>query len=235
MKKLLFLLLISTSLKSIAQDPQLLDTDWNLHELLLNDISIEPPFPSFDAAPEFTENAVTVNHNFCEEAYVGALEYSGENGFTISEGEVALVGSCGQPELLDFMANHYSFYSEFPSFETHNNPFTYEITTSGDELTLVITNGNGDVATYGNFTLGLSENLLTSTKLIYNAENESISFLGLEQETFLSIHNLTGQKLLDATLSPSETVDVRVLPKGIYFATVSNSNNQRMSRKFVKH
>ncbi len=233
MKNIIYIIILAIASTSYAQDPQLLDTDWNLIEIVKEQETIIPPSTSFLSQALFVNTNIDVVHQLCQDAFSSELNYINSNEFDIlPETIVGLVGSCGDPEIIEFMVNHYGFYGLDNGSPL--NPFSYEITSSGDELTLVITNGNGDVATYGNFTLSLSENVFASTKLIYNAEHEYISFLRLEQETFLSIYDLNGQKLLDATISSSEIVDVSVLPKGIYFATMSNSNNSRSSKKFVK-
>ncbi len=235
MKKLLFLLLIGTSLKSIAQDPQLFDTVWTLSQLNLggNVTSPSDPIHIGELTFEETENILSVTNVECDKIFNGDFTSFNATTFELFDFVDPFGFDCNNDTAFDFLEIHSFFYKSDPT-DDPLNPFTYEITTSGDESTLVITNGNGDIATYGNFSLSISDNLSRSTKLIYNAENQYISFLGLEQETFLSIHNLNGQKLLDATVSPSETVNVSLLPKGIYFATVSNSDNQRMSKKFVK-
>jgi len=225
----------------LAQDSQLFEHTWLLQELSIEDSSITAPNPSLDNELVFIINSngndvIEIFHSSCDGAYgIDIDSYDGEEGFTAISISAPFGEECNSPDLEEFLQAHGRLFYGDPVTGTTFNPFTYEITSSGDEITLVITNGNGDVATYGNFALSLKDNQLSQSHLLYHPENEYISFTGLQEEALLSLYNLNRQKQLEASINNSQTIDLSSLSKGVYFAVVVNQDNQRVTRKFVKY
>lgn len=234
MKKFLFTLVLCLCLKLSAQDPQLFDTTWNLHELNISDNIIVPPSPSFESIFNVIENNLEVVHQDCEDAYFSEIIYDGIIKFDIiPETIIGLPGVCGNPDLNEFMFDHYGFYGLDNGNPT--NSFNYTITEENSILTLTITNGNDDVAVYRNVPLSVEENSITKIELYYNSSTQKISFTGIMEPSDVKIYDLTGKQHITSKVASNQQIDINQLSKGIYIIKIENSENSQRTFKMIKY
>lgn len=235
MKNLIYLLSLLVISNISAQDSQLFDIEWNLHELDLDSAIIVPPNSSFQASIFFFNEDMEVAHGGCNSAYFSDIIYTDNNIFeSIETSIVGLAGECGTTTLNNFITNHYSFYGYDIGFPI--NPFNYELTEDNDVLTLTITNGNNDIATYRNVPLGLEETSIDTLKIVYDVQNELLTLEGsLIPQTKATIYTLAGQKQQENVLKPNTPLDVKTLSIGVYLITLENDVGQQITQKFVKY
>jgi hypothetical protein len=109
--------------QGIAQDPQLFENDWYLQKVIIDDNDVFPPFESVVGELYFTTDLIEVVHPNCEEALGGSIEYLPNNFFELNNAEVALIGTCGNQAVLEFLDQHYSIYRTEGNDGTAKNPF----------------------------------------------------------------------------------------------------------------
>lgn len=236
MKKILYTIVALFHFSMTAQDPELFEHVWILSELSLGGNVTTPSDPIHigELTFEEIENILSVTNVECDKVFNGDFTSFNNTTFELFDFVDPFGFDCNNGTAFDFLEIHSFFYKSDPT-EDPLNPFNYEITTSGDEVTLIITNGNGDIATYGNFTLSLQENALSQLKLLYNPENELVSFIGQQQEITVTIYNLAGQKQLESRVTNQQTLYLDKISKGVYFAVVTNQDNQKVTKKFMKY
>lgn len=242
MKISIYAMVIMFSYNLIAQDPQLFDTTWILHELNVNNTIITPPNSQVLSELTFLtdgiNNVMEVNQSSCI-GYAGEIQEFNDNDslFNLLEFADPFGANCsGDDSLFTFLQNHASLYIDLPS-SPPLNPFNYEITEENSVITLTVTNGNNDTAIYRNVPLSLEENELDNLKVIYNAQNETLLLTGyvLEPTIKIAIYNLVGQQQETSDFTNGTSINVKNLPTGIYLITLRNNNGQNVIRKFVKY
>ncbi len=241
MKNVLYFVVLTLSCKLVAQDPLLFDTTWVLHELNINNTIVTPPNSQVLSELTFLtdgiNNAIEVNQNSCV-GYAGEiLEFNDNDSFfNLLEFADPFGANCsGDDSLFTFLQNHASVYIDLPS-SPPLNPFNYEITEDNDVLTLTITNGNNDIATYRNVPLGLEETSIDTLKIVYDVQNELLTLEGsLIPQTKATIYTLAGQKQQENVLKPNTPLDVKTLSIGVYLITLENDVGQQITQKFVKY
>jgi len=155
-----------------AQNPDLFDYTWYLHNLVIDNISNIPPINNeipFVPA-EFFETG-TLFTGMCENGGSGELQYIGTNEFLVLEMNF-LQGECFHN--LPFNQDYSNLYQNFWSPLAGSGTVFYEIIEEGDVLTLTIISPNDDFAVYKN-EAPLSINDFSNSKfLIYpNPVNNS--------------------------------------------------------------
>jgi len=83
---------------------------------------------------------------------------------------------------------------------------------------------------------GISEVSATDVfRLSPNPASDYLQVKNLKSEPVqIKILSMTGVTVIEATLSESTTLDIRTLPAGLYFLSLSNSNNESYSQRFIK-
>ena len=236
MKNIIYVTFICLSYNSLAQNPQLFENTWILHELTLDGETISSPDSTLNAELIFDEDeeSITILQDSCDPSTPfngGIASYNGMISFNLLVFGNPFGSTCDNMSTLDFLFDHASFYEEpIP------NPFNYEITEDSGVITLTITNGNDDTAIYRNIPLSIEENNLKNIKLVYHKKIETLSFIGaLFQGLQATVYSITGQKKLATALDNNATIEVSDLAKGVYFVSLSTTDNQRGTYKFIKY
>lgn len=129
-----------------AQDPQLFEHTWYLHQLVIDDVINVPPIN--DEIPfvsaQFYENGI-LETGMCENSGSGDLEYIGTDGFLVLE-MVFLQGECYQN--VPFNQDFSNLYQDFWNPLVGSATIIYNITEDGEIIILTITSPNGDYAIY---------------------------------------------------------------------------------------
>jgi len=232
MKKVIFLFTIGLmAYSSYGQDPQLIDNDWNLHQLIKQGETFIPYGTDLNFFVDFYEsdpdefslyyegvglNTVRINFSVDDPVFE-VLNYISLADFY-----------CVNKACIIFANKYHNFYFE------ENGIYTYEITSnSNGSKTLTITAPNGDQAIY-NTNLLSNEVLPVATFKI--APNPTSDFLSLisENQTVkgLTIYSVTGNKVMEAPVM-ERSIDVSTLPSGLYFLEIRTENGRAVER-FIK-
>lgn len=236
MIKRIFILVffISINFSLSAQDPQLFENTWYIQNITIDGVTT--PMPSSSEPIPYDETTFFIDlpgmlTGYCDSFGAEVVYDTTENTFE-SLGFVELGGSCNNIENLNFTALYFSFLDNSQPLEI----FEYEITTSGDSKSLLLTNRLGDTALYGNALLAVNEVEKLTISLFPNPANDklSISSNGHEIET-VSIFNLQDQEVMTLKLQLKEPIiDTSGLQAGVYFLKAESETGQQLTAKFVK-
>tara|TARA_B100000809_G_C15134380_1_gene529912 strand:- start:3384 stop:4502 length:1119 start_codon:yes stop_codon:yes gene_type:complete len=133
---------------------------------------------------------------------------------------------------------NYYFYQVLSTITTGTAELDYEITGTGDDATLIITNlVNGNQAFYGRQALSTDENEFNSSKISLN-RNPISNSLDLSTTQNLTgsnyeIFSITGQRITNGSLT-SNSINVNQLHSGLYVLKVSTDKNRIEMVKFIK-
>lgn len=214
-----------------AQNPDLFENTWYLHNLVIDGDSYIPPVN--DEIPfvpaDFYENGI-INTGMCEESGTGELEYIGTTEFDVLN-MAFLTGGCYQnhPHNQEYSGLYQQFWS--------NLLYSYEITKDGQNRTLIITSPNGDYAIFGNEAPLSIDDFTDSKFLIYpNPVKETVNINNSSNQTVtVTIYDVSGKKLQTHTLKNKvSTINVKALRKGLYFVVFENEAGERSSERFIK-
>ncbi|MBK5212228.1 MAG: T9SS type A sorting domain-containing protein [Flavobacteriaceae bacterium] len=238
MKLLYLLLAILTFQTGFAQDPQLFENTWYLHNLVISGQNHIPPNNSeVPFVPlYFFENANDDFLTYVCNNFAGKLAYQSNESFTIQEYSLMLL-FYNLEENTTFEGKYLSFFFDATTQETYTEPFQYNIIVNGSEKTLTIENVNGDQAIYGNQILS-NENVETSHFFIHpNPVKDKLVLSSNETNSLkLKIFNITGKLLSTQTVEPEKqtSIDVSNFTNGIYFLNIENENGKAEVKKFIK-
>ncbi|HEY0091460.1 MAG TPA: T9SS type A sorting domain-containing protein [Flavobacterium sp.] len=134
------------------------------------------------------------------------------------------------------MGRHYLIYLE--NNEIAKNPFSYSLITNGDEASLVVTNGFGDKAFYGNAQLGTQHRNESRFAVYPNPVKDILNFSNVEQDDVVkfTVINVIGKELLvgnDINWT-SKSIYIGELANGIYFVRVNFKNGQVVNKRIIK-
>ncbi len=237
MKKIFLLVLMSlTNLMVFSQDPtdsRIID-NWFLHDFIKDGISYVPDHLTVNLPCDFLiDEGYPYAFYFPNESTLETFEVIyHESGpqFMLGESVGLTLGYCFTDACQDYFAIYSPFY-----FTSGGNWFTYEVIDNPDTTkTLIVTNVDGDQAIYNTDPLlGLTTFELANITVFPNPVSETllISAENTQIETF-SVFTITGQKILEQQ-NIDNTIDVSVLPQGIYFLQVFATEGNAI-KKFIK-
>lgn len=146
------------------------------------------------------------------------------------------LGICESMEEIDF-ENAY-FNSVLINPQSDIAEFNQEITGTGNDATLVITNTfNGNRAIYGRHVLSVDDNTYMSSSLTLNKNpvNDLLLFsMNQDQYSSYEIYSISGKLISNGNLN-ANTIDVSQLESGLYFLKVSSDTNSSETLKFIKN
>jgi len=238
MKKAFLLLAFSLiTYSSFSQDPQLIDNNWYLHNLILdgeNNIPYNTGVSmSIDFAFEPVNDKYFISLPAASEIYIYQATFhpSVPEFSTLHIGSLAK-GVCKFPAepCFDFFDLYEPFY-----FDYQETPMTYEVTDNGDGThQLIVTNIDGDQAIYNTFLLGNETPTVHSFKVVPNPTTDRLyidSEFGVIEQ--LTVYDRTGRQVLKQT--PEENaIDVSSLPQGLYFIEIT-IDAEKAIQKFIKN
>jgi len=235
MKHLLFILFISCTVQqTIAQDPDLLDNEWYLEELVIDSEVIPalsfPPEPKIGRI-EFTNEFVRIS--FCDQHTAVVVYDVTEDIFTLDL-LVTLGEGCERQENVDFETIYLSVFLEDDIFK---NPFSYDILPKGGGvLGLIITNVDGDQAVYGNELLSAPTQDILSFKVYPNPVGEELTVSSPNNEVLsVEIYDINGKKVdtFQSENQASNKLNVSSLGSGIYFLKI-HTEVGLVTKKIIK-
>lgn len=213
-----------------AQNTQLFENEWYLQKVVIDDEEILPPFPSTVGRVFFSDTTFEVLHTFCEEGFGVGITYDGDTGFDIENGGNVLLGTCTQPEVIEFGQAHFLIYH---NQGTAKNPFEYTFETEEDLLILTVTNNEGDQVVYANALLSTETNLLSTIRLVPNPTASFVRLEGLDDVIFKNgtVFSSLGKKLMTST---NKKIDLTSYPSGLYFVLIETNDDTRVFKKILK-
>ncbi len=233
MKNVYIVLISLLCFASYAQDPELLNNEWFVEKLVINDNEIFPPNQNIIRTSTFSQDFITIFHDICKEGFVNDINYLPDLNFEISDGGPVLEGVCGDPVVIEFMENHYSIY--LTQDEVAKNPFSYEIITDNDVTSLVVTNVDGDQAFYNNTPILSVKDINKLVISLYpNPVQDQLLINSKRKLKTANIYSITGKLVAEHTLSHTAVINTSELSKGLYFITVEDMGDNKTTKRFVK-
>lgn len=244
--RLLFIVFFSLSFLLKAQEEVFFENPWFLYELRIDGqtISIPPNEPTTSCFTGISFEYGNGSSHFYESGLCNSINgefvFSGNEVFTITSLNQTGGGSCHNSDgrctttgaLYLFEQPYFGFFQEgmeYQYFFTFIDADDFSLT----GLTVYDENGNYadyfseyiDLSTAGHsaFSFSIYPNPVSGSLFIRNVNNEPVSVL---------IHTLSG-KIVPAVLN-HDKIDVSHLVSGMYFLTITDANEQKTVRKFVK-
>ncbi|MAM30589.1 MAG: hypothetical protein CMC13_16355 [Flavobacteriaceae bacterium] len=231
-QKLLLGMVLLFSSALMAQDPDLIETNWFLDRVV---ISGEEHFPLVNEevpnVPLFFEDNGNglLFWSFVCDALGGEPIFFGTDSFAIEE-LVQTLGGCFNNDNLPFQLTYFEFYFANASM---TDPYLYDITDDGNSgKSMTITNVNGDTAYYNNALLSVEETNFDSISLYPNPATDRVTIQAEISVDQVHLYNVLGNRLLSQK-NQTNTIDISSLSAGVYFVEVVSSQ-QRSIQKLIK-
>ncbi len=218
----LILVLLLVCFNSYAQDPQLFENDWYLHNLIIGGEDNIPPVND-----EIPYILATFNSDgafetgMCESGGAGNITYTGTTEFTLSM--AWLTGGCYQN--YPFNEDYNGLFQSFWGFST-DAVFTYEIINDGQNRTLIITNPENNNAVFGDDLLSIVD-INQSTFYVY--PNPVKGFLNIESTTSaeitsINIYDVLGRLVLEEN-NPTNQIDISTIDSGMLLLQIETKHS----------
>ena len=242
MKNTILILFLGMSLSCLAQDSQLFQNTWYLHNLNINTQNNVPPINSEVMSISLTlntNNLNTNNYNYFSswvcESLGGEVDYDDVNqNFMFTSLAQTLGGGCYQTSNANYESLYFNYY-----FNNVNNPFEYSILSNSDgSKTLTVTNFSGDKAVYGSVVLSLQEYSINGFSVSPNPVLDELfisEIAGLSNFS-IAVFNINGKQVLSLNRSDlsANSLNVEKLSKGLYFILFEDKLGRIAMKKFIK-
>ena len=224
-------LFVTISLSAQDPDPRLFDSQWFLSSLTVEGSIIDIPNTKEVNNVLLTLSIDRSNTAACNLAAADITNFT-STSFTTDTWNI-LFEDCFLQTTIDF--ENFYFHDMF-RFAEANVTFTYILEEVGAEgLRLTVINSDGDTAVYGNPALSIQEEQKVVVSIFPNPVKETLYIESNIPVVSAIVYNISGQKLLHtAKITNSNSIDVTVLPSGMYFITLVSETGQQQLQKFIK-
>ncbi|MCK7591119.1 T9SS type A sorting domain-containing protein [Subsaxibacter sp. CAU 1640] len=135
-----------------------------------------------------------------------------------------------------YESSNFSFFDDYPN---SYSILDFNISNSGDDEILVLTDEDGDFLTYGRQTLSVIDRDFneTSIRLIENPVFNSLQLKFVENlgNVFnYKIYSIDGKLIKSGNLNDSNDINVEDLNSGLYFLDIIDKSAYRQQLKFIK-
>ncbi|MBK5212199.1 MAG: T9SS type A sorting domain-containing protein [Flavobacteriaceae bacterium] len=236
MKTILYILIFNFSALSFAQDPQLFENTWYLHNVIIDN---QDNFPPHNSEVNNIPLDISINELFtevCAPLIGSVIEFSTtEDKFTILE-FMQFGTDCLNQENQLYQSLYFNNFFQ-PQLGTRIFIYQIEIGTNGSK-SLTLINEEGNQAIYGDAPLsvfGFENNRLSiypnpvKNELFLNSKNSNtnlkIKILNIEGK-LISVKNVGFEKQV--------SIDVSNLTSGIYLLYIKDENGNKEVKKFLK-
>lgn len=234
MKKLLLLSLFFTSFLAFSQNNVLLKT-WYLSSLYLDGTLKENPFPNVGYIDFKNEN----NSVYAEASYYyfagkTKIILDPENQFHLEHiGWAMLANGPGENQQMNQYGELFfiKFLRVFSQSDTVGCCFTYDISNDGKKLTL--TNNEGNIATFYDSVMAVSEAEKSNYKLYPNPVSDILTIENLTPHSDLELIDSSGKvvKQIKNIQTPKTQINIKNLVPGIYYLKINNQSSQKIIKK----
>lgn len=210
--------------------PDDLNITWFLHGLKIDDIdySIPSNWETVELDLTFIDNRFA--SWFCD-YYVGDIDFDVDNSIFYLYNTVGGLTGCAEGENEEYQWMYIDFlFADFPK-----NPFSYQITTDGEESILTVTNSEGDKAIYSNHSFVATEDIsLNNLFSIY--PNPIYNMLTIETAISNRINNIqVFNSLGQEVISSNELqLDLFNLKSGYYQIRIELNDGVSVNKKLLK-
>jgi hypothetical protein len=234
---LVFITCLLTSI-SYAQDPQLLDNPWYLHDLIIDSQSHVPPINEeipFVILEFQLQNSEYRFHTYaCPHGAGGSIiQFYGDNMFQANNVNW-LAGGCNDWDNEAYSHLYQFFWNEY----NNSGNYTYEIITNGTNKTLIITYLNsGNQAIYGNQLLSMENKNINDFSLYPNPSKDfiSLSFNQGNKDRKAFIFNTNGKLIKAFNIKNKDNkINIEALNSGLYFLKIKDNTNKTTTKKIIK-
>jgi hypothetical protein len=229
----IILLAIIISQLGYAQDPQLFENTWYIQKVILDGNEHERPYETFDGHLILSLDELNLWHEPCDEGFGSPIQYDiSNNTFNINDGGVGIIGVCVDPDIINFMNNHYSVYLIDNNFA--RNPFTYVLETVNDHTSLTIINADGDQAIYGDALLSIDEFTQQSISVYPNPAQDVITIEknNRVEITAIKLYDALGRLVL-AVMGDVNQIDVSSFTSGVFLIKIETDKGV-IVKKIIK-
>jgi len=222
MKHFYFFAFLLSGFLVTAQQQVLLQTQWQLNNIILGNTSYTPPINQ-EVNPtslQFLgpEDNYSFMANVCNTMF-GNCTAVDDTSFTLSPQVYVTLILCNQTENAAFEGLYFSFFNEVSVAPV---TFQYSIGYLGDYPFLIVTAPNGDQATYGAYLAGTDSFVKQGFTVTPNPASSYVDIaLNGPGSGELTIYDLTGRKCQAQQVSATEHVDVSRLSAGCYLFSVT--------------
>jgi len=235
MKNTILILFLGMSLSCLAQDSQLFQNTWYLHNLIINTQNNVPPVSNEITYVNLifnTDNSLT--SSVCEGLYAEANYDDTNQSFMFTSYVESLGGGCYLTNDRQFELLYLHFYSN-----NLNNPFEYSILSNSDgSKTLTVSNSSGDKTVYGSVVLSTHEYSVNRFSVSPNPVLDELFISEIEglSNFSIAIFNINGKRVLSLNRSnlKTESFNVEKLSKGLYFILFEDKLGRIEMKKFIK-
>jgi len=235
MKNNILFLFLGMSLSCLAQDSQLFQNTWYLHNLIINTQNNVPPVSNEISSVSLLFNMDNSLTSWVCESFQGVVDYDDVNQtFMFTSYAITLGGGCDLTNDKQYEQLYFDFY-----FDNLNNLFEYSILSNSDgSKTLTVTNFSGDKAVYGSVVLSLHEYSINGVSVSPNPVLDELFISGIAglSNFSIAIFNINGKQILSLNNSDvsSKSLNVEKLTKGLYFILFEDKLGQFEMKKFIK-
>ena len=210
-----------------------LSGEWFLHFILDIDILFENTFSS-------SLNIIFSDENTNgQSSFYGASTCNGFNGSYDNPIQTSsfIMRNMGWTLTDCFSTDAEYFENAYVNFFNFDEDiFTYEISGSGSDATLIIHNGFGSFIKYGRQALSVEKLSQPKTQLINSLSENKLKLISptVYDDIPYTIYDISGRKITTAFLESSHYISISALKSGVYILDIKNSLNQTERFKFVK-
>jgi len=229
---IIILLIIGFNIK--AQNSQLFENTWYLHELIIDGQSNIPPSNQeiTNVPLDFFDDNLTFSTQVCNTGS-GMVEFDSSNpDLLFLDISVTLI-TCQEQTNDEFDVKYFNFFTL-----NEQNPFVYNITMENTIKTLEITGDDGNKTIYRNVLLAKDEFQKHTFNLYPNPVNKILNFTTAKNLDIFSmkIFDNTGRVILLPNNNEIKKgyVNTENLANGIYFISLKTYYGETQTLKFIK-
>lgn len=233
MKKLYILILIATLNFSFAQDPQIFNNTWYLHNVIVNGEDTIPP----NSNMILMFSPTNLSANACNGLFGPVVFENNTTQFSFSNYSITL-NLCEDADAAIYQEIYFPVFTDgidtSPAFTSY---FTYSISETEGVKTLIINSAFNKQAVYSDVALSTSQFNKESFSFYPNPSEDFIEINlnnSFSKSTALEIYNNIGilQKTEHLTNTITQ-VDINNLATGIYFLKITSETGTSV-KKLIK-
>lgn len=239
MKTILYILIFCFGVGSFAQDARIFNTTWYLENVIING---QDNFPPSNSEVPYVGLSIDDSNMLLETGVCnmgsGTIDFSNFNpSFFFSDGMSVALSDCNNSQNAVFETIYFDDFFKAGYIDVSDS-FFYNITDDGNgNLSLLITNANGNQAIYGNRMLSTPDLINSDFTIHPNPASEQIT-LSSDYENInfkIEIFDSTGKMLKNEfATSGKNTLDISSFSAGIYFLKIQSENGDVTVKRFVK-